>query len=299
MEKLLGMRGVLTALITPMNDTAEGKGLDEQAYQDLVNWQIEQGIHGLVPTGTTGESATISHAEHRRLIELCVEAAAGRVPVVAGAGSNSTDEAIDLTRHAKQAGADAVLLVTPYYNKPTHEGLYQHFRAIHDAAEIPIILYNIPARAVINMSDGLIARLAQLPRIIGLKDATGDLARVSTLRQLVGDSFLQFSGEDMTALAFNAQGGHGCISVTSNIAPKLVSDMQNAWFSGNFAEAIRLQDQLVPLHDALFMETNPTPAKYALSLLRGYDPKPRLPLVLPAQATQDRLRKVLQDLDLL
>lgn len=295
MDKLLGLRGVITALITPMTD----EGIDEAAFQDMVNWQIGQGVHGLVPVGTTGESPTVSHAEHRRLIELAVEAADQRIPVIAGAGSNCTEEAIQLTRHAHQAGADAVLLVTPYYNKPSQEGLYQHFRTIHDSADIPIILYNIPGRAGVNMSDGLIARLAQLPRIIGLKDATADLARICSLRQLVGESFLQFSGEDVTALGFNALGGHGCISVTSNVAPKLVANMQNAWFGGDISNALAIHDKLVPLHDAMFMETNPGPVKYAMHLLRGYEPRLRLPLVPPAQATQERVRKVMQDLELL
>ncbi len=271
--------GSIVALLTPF----KGGKVDEKAFQSFVEWQVAQGTHGLVPCGTTGESPTLSHEEHNRVVELCIEAAGGKVPVMAGTGSNSTDEAIALTRHAKQAGAQAALVVTPYYNKPSQEGLYQHFKAIHDAADLPIFIYNIPGRSVVDMSVSTMARLAKLPNIVGVKDATADLSRPSRLLQEVGPDFIQLSGEDATALGFNAQGGVGCISVTANIAPALCSAMQTAWAKGDLKEAFRLRDVLSPLHDSMFVETSPAPVKFAASLLGLGTDEVRLPLV-PAPA---------------
>lgn len=272
--------GSIVALLTPF----KGGKVDEKAFQSFVEWQVAQGTHGLVPCGTTGESPTLSHEEHNRVVELCIEAAGGKVPVMAGSGSNSTEEAIALTRHAKQAGAQAALVVTPYYNKPSQEGLYQHFKAIHDAADLPIFIYNIPGRSVVDMSVATMARLAKLPNIVGVKDATADLSRPSRLLQEVGPDFIQLSGEDATALAFNAQGGVGCISVTANIAPALCSAMQTAWAKGDLKEAFRLRDVLSPLHDSMFVETSPAPVKFAASLLGLGTDEVRLPLV-PATET--------------
>jgi 4-hydroxy-tetrahydrodipicolinate synthase len=272
-------KGSLVALITPFKSGA----LDEKRFQAFVEWQITEGTHGVVPCGTTGESPTLSHDEHKRVVELCVEVAKGRVPVIAGTGSNSTAEAIDFTRHAKAAGADAALVVTPYYNKPTQEGLYQHYKAINDAVELPIIIYNIPGRCVIDMSIATMARLAQLPNIVGVKDATIDLARPLRTRAAIGAEFVMFSGEDVTALPFLAQGGDGCISVTANIAPRACADMHEAWQKGDAASAMRINERLGPLHDALFCETSPAPVKYAASLLDKSTAEVRLPLV-PASA---------------
>ena len=278
--------GSIVALVTPFRNGA----VDEAAFQSLAAWQVEQGTNGLVPCGTTGESPTLSHVEHHRVIDLCIEAAAGRVPVIAGTGSNSTEEAIALTRHAKRAGADGALLVTPYYNKPTQEGLYQHFKAIHDAVEIPIVLYNIPGRSAVNITSETLERLARLPNIVGLKDATSDIARVSATRLLLGSRFCQLSGEDATALAFNAHGGHGCISVTANVAPALCAEFQAACRKGDFAAALALQDRLLPLHVALFLETSPAPVKYAVSLLGRGTGEMRLPLVPVSDATKEKVR---------
>jgi len=275
-------RGSFTALLTPF---ANGS-LDERAFCDLVEWQIAEGTNGLVPVGTTGESPTLSHDEHKRVVKLCVEAANRRVPVVAGAGSNSTKEAIDLSRHAEEAGADGVLIVTPYYNKPTQEGLYQHFKAINDAIGIPIIIYNIPARSVIDMSVDTMKRLFELANIAGVKDATANVIRVSQQRQAMGADFNQLSGEDASALGFMAHGGHGCISVTSNVAPRLCAEFQGACLRGDFAGALALQDKLMPLHTALFLETNPAPAKYALSILGKCAASVRLPMVPVTEATK-------------
>ena len=267
-------QGSITALITPFKDGS----LDEAAFRKLVDWQIDQGTHGLVPCGTTGESPTLDHDEHRRVIELCIEAAGGRVPVIAGTGSNSTAEAVELTRHAESAGADGVLAVTPYYNKPTQEGLYLHYNAINAAADIPIVIYNIPSRSVVDMSVETMARLFKLKNIVGVKDATANLARVSQQRAAMGHEFVQLSGEDATALGFNAHGGIGCISVTANIAPALCSEFQLACLGGNFKRALELQDRLMPLHEALFVESNPGPAKYAASKLGLCEEDTRLPL---------------------
>ncbi|MBM3556731.1 MAG: 4-hydroxy-tetrahydrodipicolinate synthase [Alphaproteobacteria bacterium] len=284
------IRGSLTALITPFKN---GK-VDEKAFQDFVAWQIAEGTKGLVPCGTTGESPTLSHEEHERVVELCVEAAAGKVPVVAGAGSNSTEEAIRLARHAAKVGADAALVICPYYNKPTQEGLYQHFKAVHDAADIPIIIYNVPPRTVTDMTVETMARLAKLPNIVGVKDATADLPRVSRLRVLVGDRFIQLSGEDATALGFNAHGGVGCISVTSNLAPRLCSEFQSATLLWDYRLAREIQDRLIALHRALFLETSPAPVKYGASLLGKSAPDVRLPLVGPTADTQDKVRVAMQ-----
>src|SRR5579872_4774493 len=257
------IQGSITALITPF----KSGDIDDGALKRIVEWQIAQGTHGLVPVGTTGESPTLDHRGHQRVVEICVEAAAGRVPVIAGAGSNATSEAIELTRHAKQAGADAVLSVAPYYNKPTQEGLYRHFATIAETVGIPIILYNIPGRSVVEISVETLARLAQVANIIGVKDATGSVARASRDRAALPKSFLRLSGDDASALGFMAHGGRGCISVTSNVAPKLCSDFQNACLKGDFAAALAIQDRLMPLHDALFCEASPAPTKYAASLL--------------------------------
>ena len=268
-------RGSFTALVTPF----KGDAVDQQAFRDLVDWQIAEGTNGLVPVGTTGESPTLSHAEHKQVVEWCIDQSKGRVPVIAGAGSNSTREAIDLSRHAEEAGADAVLVVTPYYNKPTQEGLYQHFKAINDAIGIPIIIYNIPARSVIDMSVDTMKRLYELKNIAGVKDATANVVRVSQQRAAMGEGFNQLSGEDATCLGFMAHGGHGCISVTSNVAPRLCAEFQSACLRGDYAAALRLQDKLMPLHQNLFIETNPAPAKYALSVLGKIADTVRLPMV--------------------
>ena len=290
------LQGSLTALITPMR--ADGS-LDETAFRDFVEWQVAEGTEGLVPVGTTGESPTLSHEEHRRVVEICIEVARGRVPVVAGAGSNSTAEAIALTRHAKEAGADAALVVTPYYNKPTQEGLFLHFTAIADAVDLPIIIYNIPPRSVIDMTPETMGRLAKHPNIAGVKDATANLARPLHQRRACGEGFIQLSGEDHTALAFMAAGGHGCISVTSNVAPRLCAQMHKAWREGRIADAMAIQDRLVPLHDALFSETSPGPVKHAASLLGFGTAQCRLPLAPVAEATAARVATAMRDAGLL
>jgi 4-hydroxy-tetrahydrodipicolinate synthase len=287
--------GSITALVTPFK---RGR-IDEEAFSRLVRRQIEAGAHGLVPAGTTGESATLSHDEHRRVIELCVEAAAGRVPVIAGAGSNATAEAIEIARFAESAGADAVLTVTGYYNKPSQAGLIAHFTALHDAIGLPIVLYNVPGRTCSNLSVETIAQLSRLPRIVGLKDATGDLARVALQRLACADGFIQLSGEDMNAVGFNAMGGKGCIGVSANVAPDLCAKMQEASLDGDFETARRLQDRLAPLHDALFKDTSPGPVKYALSLLGLCSDELRLPLVSPPDSVKERLREVLEGLGLI
>ncbi|MDQ0314799.1 4-hydroxy-tetrahydrodipicolinate synthase [Amorphus orientalis] len=279
-------QGSITALITPVRDGA----VDEKAFQDVVEWQIAEGSHGLVPVGTTGESPTLTHAEHKRVVTLCIEASAGRVPIIAGAGSNNTAEAIELARHAEEAGANALLVVTPYYNKPNQEGLYQHFKAIDAAVGIPIFIYNIPGRSVIDMSPETMARLFKDCRnIVGVKDATANMVKVSLQRELVGKDFIQLSGEDATALGFNAHGGRGCISVTANVAPKLCSEFQSACLAGDYGKALELQDRLMPLHQALFLEPNPTGTKYALSVLGRCANELRLPLVPVAKQTEEAI----------
>ncbi|MDQ4061312.1 MAG: 4-hydroxy-tetrahydrodipicolinate synthase, partial [Pseudomonadota bacterium] len=264
--------------------------IDETAFQELVDWQIREGTHGVVPVGTTGESPTLSHDEHNRVVRLCVEAAEGRVPVIAGTGSNSTAEAIEFSREAEKAGADALLVVTPYYNKPTQEGLYQHFKAINDAVGLPILVYNIPARSVVDISVETMARLAELRNIAGVKDATANVARVSLQREACGKDFIQLSGEDATALGFMAHGGRGCISVTANAAPRLCSEFQEACLAGDYGKALEIQDRLMPLHRALFLETSPSPVKYAVSLLGRCSPRVRLPLVEIGEGTKAAVR---------
>jgi 4-hydroxy-tetrahydrodipicolinate synthase len=280
-------KGSFPALITPMQN---GK-VDEQAFRKFVNWQIEQGSHGLVPVGTTGESPTLTPEEHKQVIEVCIAEAKGRVPVIAGTGSNSTLEAIEYTVHAKEAGADAALVVVPYYNKPTQDGLYAHFKAIADAVDIPIIVYNVPGRTVANISVETLARLSHdCKNIVGTKDASADLTRPSRQRLASGTGFIQLSGEDGTALGFNAHGGVGCISVTANVAPKLCSQFQEATLKGDYATALQLQDRLMPLHHAMFVETSPGPVKYAVSLLGLCGPEARLPMVPVTESTKKAVR---------
>ena len=278
--------GSMPALVTPFRDG----NLDLDALKSLVEWHIESGSTGLVPVGTTGESPTLTHAEHETVVEEVVKAAAGRVPVIAGAGSNNTAEGIRLIRHAAAVGADAALVVTPYYNKPTQEGLYQHFKAMHDAADIPIIIYNIPPRSVVDMTPETMGRLAELPRIVGVKDATGDLSRVSKQRITCGKDFVQLSGEDATAIGFNAQGGVGCISVTANVAPKLCAEMQAATGRGDYAAALEITDRLMPLHISIFLEPGLAGAKYGLSLLGRCSEDVRLPLVGLTEGTRVTIR---------
>lgn len=279
-------KGSITALVTPMKNG----NLDEEAFRAFVDWQITEGTHGVVPMGTTGESPTLTHDEHKRIVQICVDVAKGRVPVIAGAGSNNTREAIDLAKFAEKAGADALLVVTPYYNKPNQEGLYQHYKAINDAVGIPIFIYNIPGRSVIDMSVQTMARLYELKNIVGVKDATGKIDRISAQRHAMGPEFIQLSGDDATALAVMAHGGHGCISVTSNVAPKLLSEFQEACMSGDYATALTYQDRLMPLHEALFIEPNPTGVKHACSLVGKMSEDVRLPLVGISETTQKAIR---------
>ncbi len=288
--------GSFAALVTPMR--ADG-AVDERALAEFVEWQIDQGTDGLVPVGTTGESATLSHAEHRRVVAVTVEVAARRVPVMAGAGSNSTAEAIELVRHARAAGADAALVVTPYYNKPTQEGLFLHFTAIADAVDLPIVIYNIPPRSVVDMTPETMGRLSRHPNIVGVKDATASLTRPLHTRITCGADFCQMSGEDHTVLPFLAAGGHGCISVTANIVPRHCAELHRLWAAGRLAEAIAAQDRLVPLHDAMFAESNPAPAKYAASLLGHGTERCRLPLAPLTEPTRARMRAAMATLGLI
>jgi 4-hydroxy-tetrahydrodipicolinate synthase len=282
------IQGSIPALITPMKDGA----VDEKAFRKFVAWQIKEGSHGLVPVGTTGESPTVTPEEHKRIIEICIEEAEGKVPVIAGTGSNNTAEAIDYTEHAKKAGADAALIVVPYYNRPTQDGIYAHFKAIADAVDIPIFVYNVPGRTVANISVETLARLAKDCRnIVGTKDASADLTRPSRQRLISGEGFIQLSGEDGTALGFNAHGGVGCISVTANVAPRLCSEFQEATLKSDYKAALKLQDRLMPLHHALFVETSPGPIKYAVSLLGHCAPEARLPMV----PVSDSTKKVVKD----
>ena len=276
-------KGSCTALITPFK---EG-GVDYKAFESLVDWQINEGTHGLVPVGTTGESPTLSHEEHKKVVEACIKVADKRVPVLAGAGSNSTLEAIDLAQFAEGAGADGVLVVTPYYNKPCQAGLYEHFKAVASAISIPVVIYNIPPRSVIDMSVETMARLyEECPNIVGVKDATGDLVRVTRQRLAMGKDFIQLSGEDATALGFNAQGGHGCISVTANVAPKLCSQFQTACMNGEWDKALELHDLLSPLHRSMFLQPSPAGAKYGLSVLGKINNDVRLPLMAATDAVK-------------
>jgi len=288
-------QGSYTALITPFLNGA----VDEAALTKIIEWQIAEGTHGLVPVGTTGESPTLTHEEHKRVVELTIEVARGRAKVIAGAGSNSTAEAIDFAQHAKKVGADGILVVTPYYNKPTQEGLYQHFKAINDSVDLPIIIYNIPSRSVVDMSVSTMARLFELPNIAGVKDATANMARVSQQRAAMGPGFCQLSGEDATALGFMAHGGHGCISVASNVAPRLCAEFQNACLKGDFKTALALQDKLMPLHECLFVETNPGPVKYAVSRLGFCSPEARLPMVPVSETTKRIVDQVLAKIGLI
>ena len=280
-------RGSFTALVTPFKNGS----LDEAAFRSLVSWQISEGTHGLVPVGTTGESPTLNHDEHKCVVEWCIDEAKGRVPVIAGAGSNSTKEAVELAAHAEKAGADAVLVVTPYYNKPTQEGLYQHYKAINDAIGIPIIIYNIPPRSVIDMSVDTMKRLWELKNIAGVKDATASMVRVSQQRAAMGEDFNQLSGEDATVIGYMAHGGHGCISVTSNVAPRLCSEFHLAWQKGDTKAALAIHDKLMPLHNNLFAETSPAPIKYAMSLLGKCTDIVRLPMV----ALSDKSKAAVRD----
>ncbi|MEK9754371.1 MAG: 4-hydroxy-tetrahydrodipicolinate synthase [Rhodospirillaceae bacterium] len=283
-------KGSFPALITPFKNGE----VDEDSFRAFVEWQIEEGTDGLVPCGTTGESPTLSHDEHKRVTEICIDQAKGRVPVIAGAGSNSTKEAIELTEHAKHAGADAALVVTPYYNKPTQRGLYEHFKAVQDVG-LPIFIYNIPGRSVVDMTVATMAELAKLPNIVGVKDATADLTRPQNLRLAIngGKAFCQLSGEDGTAVPFLAAGGHGCISVTANIAPRMCADMQRAWREGKVETCMELQDRLMPLHAAMFCETSPGPVKFAASMLGKCAAEMRLPMTNIADKSKETVRAAL------
>jgi 4-hydroxy-tetrahydrodipicolinate synthase len=284
------IRGSLPALVTPFKNGE----LDLVALKKLVDWHIAEGSHGLVPVGTTGESPTLSHAEHQRVIEEVVAAAAGRLPVIAGAGSNNTVEGISLMRHAEKVGATAALVVTPYYNKPTQAGLIAHYTALHDCCALPIVIYNIPGRSVVDMTPETMGTLARLPRIIGVKDATGKIERVSMQRASCGADFIQLSGEDATALGFNAHGGVGCISVTANVAPRLCAAFQEATLSGDYAKALEYQDRLMPLHEAIFIEPGLVGAKYALSVLGHCSEEVRLPLVGLTDGTKARIKAAMK-----
>lgn len=288
-------KGYSPALITPFKN---GK-VDEKAYGDLIEFQIKNGSLGLVPVGTTGESPTLTHDEHKFVVELCIEAAAGRVPVIAGAGSNSTSEAVEFSLHAKKAGADAILIVTPYYNKPTQEGLKAHYLEIANNVDIPLFIYNIPGRSVINMSNETMAELAKHPNIIGVKDATSDITRPTNMRNLAGANFIQLSGEDGNILPFLAAGGHGCISVTANIAPRLCADLFEAWDKGDMAKALEIHQKLMPLHDAMFCTTSPGPVKYAAELLNICSSETRLPMVPIDDASKKQVEKALAQIGLI
>ncbi len=289
------LKGSMTALITPFRNGA----VDEKAYADFVDWQIRQGTHALIPCGTTGESPTLNHDEHKRVVEICIEVAKGRAPVMAGAGSNSTAEAVSLSKHAEKAGADALLVVTPYYNKPNAEGQYLHFKAIAESVDIPIYIYNIPGRSVIDMSVDTMKRLAELPNIVGTKDATADLARPLQVRTTIGPDFCQLSGEDASVVAFLAQGGHGCISVSANVAPKLCSDLHNAWMAGDYETVWQIRDKLMPLHQAMFCEPSPAPAKYAASLLGLCTDDVRMPIAPLSEQGKATVRAALEKVELL
>ena len=284
-----GFRGSITALVTPFKDG----DFDEDAFRALIAWQIESGTHGFVPVGTTGEGPTLSHDEHRRVVEVCIAETKGRAAIIAGAGSNSTQEALELARHAEKVGADGVLVVTPYYNKPSQEGLYRHFKAVNDAIGIPIVIYNIPPRSVVDMSIDTMKRLYELENVVGVKDATASLARTALQRAALGPDFIQLSGEDMTALAVMAHGGHGCISVTSNVAPRQCAAMQEHCQAGNFRAALAIQDQLTPLHAALFVEPNPAGPKCALAELGRITEEVRLPMVAASAVARDTIRKAM------
>ena len=289
MTKKAKFHGSMPALVTPFKD---GR-IDEPAFRALIDWQINSGSHGLVPVGTTGESPTLSQEEHRKAIEICIDETRGRLPVIAGAGSNNTHEAVELARHAEKAGADAALIVTPYYNKPTQEGLYRHFKAINDSVGLPIIIYNIPSRSVVDMSIETMKRLYELKNIVGVKDATGNVARISLQRGAMGPEFIQLSGEDMTALSCMAAGAHGCISVVANAAPTLCAELMELVFKGDYAHALKVQDKLTPLHAAIFVEPGVCGAKYALSVLAKARNEVRLPLLPVSAETEMAIRRAM------
>jgi 4-hydroxy-tetrahydrodipicolinate synthase len=290
MEERVMFKGSFPALVTPFKNGE----VDVDVLRDLVEWHITEGSAGIVPVGTTGESPTLSHEEHETVVEVVVKAAAGRVPVIAGAGSNNTAEGIRLIQHAERVGADAALVVTPYYNKPTQAGLIAHYRALHDCCRLPIIIYNIPGRSVIDMTPATMGELAKLPRVIGVKDATGDVTRVSKQRTACGTDFIQLSGEDASALGFNAHGGVGCISVTANVAPGLCAEFQAATLEGNYRKALDYQDRLMPLHEAIFLEPGLAGAKYGLSLLGRCSEEVRLPLVGLTDGTKSAIRDAMR-----
>lgn len=285
------IRGAVTALVTPFKDGA----LDEDAFVALIERQVAAGIHGVVPVGTTGETSTLSHDEHRRVVELCVATAAGRIRVVAGAGSNSTSEAIELVRHAKTVGADAALVVTPYYNRPSQEGLYQHYAAINDAVQMPVLIYNVPSRTSVDISNATVARLAKLPNIVGIKDATGNLSRISTQRLDCGEDWILLSGDDGSALGYMAHGGHGCITVAGNVAPEAVAGFYNACLAKDWETALYWQDRLARLNDALFMDSSPAPTKFALATLGLCAPDVRLPIAPCAEAVKPAILDAMRD----
>ncbi len=282
-------QGSMTALITPFKD---GK-VDEDAFRSFIDWQIEEGTEAVIPCGTTGESPTLDHQEHMMVTEICIDAVDGRIPVIAGTGSNSTKEAIDLTRHAKEAGAAAALVVTPYYNKPMQEGLYQHYKAINDAVDLPVLIYNIPGRSIVDMSVETMARLAELPNIVGVKDATSDLARPMQTRLAIGKDFCQISGEDATIVPFLAGGGAGCISVTANIAPRMCAGLHKSWRDGDMPAVMEMQDRLMPLHMAMFTETSPGPVKYAAKLLGKCSGETRLPICEISETSKERVEQAM------
>ncbi len=288
-------RGSYVALVTPFSNGV----IDEAAFRKLVSWQIDQGTNGLIPVGTTGESPTLSHDEHKQVVELCIDEAAGRVPVIAGAGSNATAEAVDFVRHASQAGADAVLVVTPYYNKPTQNGLMRHYEAVADASDVPVVIYDIPGRSVVSMDVDTMVALAEHDNITGVKDSSQDLSRPTMLANAIGPGFSMLSGEDGTALPFRAAGGHGCISVTANIAPRLLSDMHAAWDKGDIADAMAINARLMPLHSAMFCETSPGPVKYAASLLGMGSADMRLPMTSISDASKQTVKQIMQQLELI
>jgi 4-hydroxy-tetrahydrodipicolinate synthase len=285
------IRGAVTALVTPFKDGA----LDEDAFVALVERQIAAGIHGVVPVGTTGETSTLSHDEHRRVVELCVATCAGRIRVVAGAGSNSTSEAIELARHAKTVGADAALVVTPYYNRPSQEGLYQHYAAINDAVQLPVFVYNVPGRTGVDISNATVARLAKLPNIVGIKDATGNLTRIANQRLDCGDDWILLSGDDGSALGYMAHGGHGCITVAGNVAPEAVAGFYNACMAKDWETALYWQDRLARLNDALFMDSSPSPTKFALATLGLCQPDVRLPIAPCSDAVKPAILDAMRD----
>ena len=288
-------QGSYVALITPFKDGA----LDEAAFRKLVSWQIAEGTNGLIPVGTTGESPTLSHDEHKQVVEWCIDEAAGRVPIIAGAGSNSTDEAVDFVRHASAAGADAVLVVTPYYNKPTQAGLMRHYEAVADASDVPVIIYDIPGRSVVSMAVDTMVKLAEHPNITGVKDSSQDLSRPTELGNRIGGGFSMLSGEDGTALPFRAAGGHGCISVTANIAPRLLAEMHAAWQAGDIATAMAINARLMPLHAAMFCESSPGPGKYAASLMGLCGEDMRLPMTDIDASSKTKVKQAMRDAGLI